>query len=119
MYKFYTTWTESKARETYGYNICTLKECGTNKKIARCGGGGYDMTGAVFGIWLTENFQDRLKLLSEKDNYGLFHQERGSVVDGACGTWKNIAKKIGLEVYQLYIANDKIGSAYLILDTQS
>ena len=37
-------WTLSKGKDTYGYNICTIKDTTTGKK-GQCNGGGYDMAG--------------------------------------------------------------------------
>jgi outer membrane lipoprotein SlyB len=43
-------WTESRGYNTAGWNICTLYIDG--KRAASTKGGGYDMTGAVWGNWL-------------------------------------------------------------------
>ena len=55
-------WAVSKARDTYGYNVCTLYV--DNKKVARCNGGGYDMEGTCFGRYLQQEFSDRLVKLT-------------------------------------------------------
>ena len=55
-------WSISKARETEGYNICTLLD--GNKRYS-CNGGGYDMQGTALALWLEANFQDRLSRLLE------------------------------------------------------
>jgi hypothetical protein len=52
-------WTESRGRDTYGYNICTLYVNGT--KVTSCNGGGYDMVGTCLGDWLTKEFADRIR----------------------------------------------------------
>ena len=64
-------WTTSKARDTYGYNICTLYA--DNVKVARCNGGGYDMKGTCLGNFIASRYHDRLLGLTKKF-YGLtFH----------------------------------------------
>jgi hypothetical protein len=74
-------WTVSKGRDTYGYNICTLRENG--KKIASCNGGGYDMRGTVFGVLVMKHCAEQLKGLAA--NYG-----SGDNTDGFYGLrfWK-------------------------------
>ena len=54
-------WSISRGRDTYGYNICSLWVDGY--KVAACNGGGYDMEGTVFAIWIESNFQKRLNKL--------------------------------------------------------
>jgi hypothetical protein len=54
-------WTTSRARDTYGYNVCTLYADGV--KVARCNGGGYDMEGTCLGEYVAEAFADRLRAI--------------------------------------------------------
>lgn len=61
---FETRWTISNARDTMGYNICTLYAGHEDVPVARCGGGGYDMIGTVWGSWLRYAFQEELKRLA-------------------------------------------------------
>ena len=114
------SWSISRGRDTYGYNICRLdsRQSGVRYK---CMGGGYDMIGAVFGQWLESEYQSELVELvadlpkisygsgsrlqiSEEINprfYGLTIRENGSVsLDGACGQscMVGIAQALGLEV---------------------
>jgi len=64
-------WTVSRARDTYGYNICSLYVNG--KKVSGCNGGGYDMKGTALGAWVEMRFKDELLKLKE-EFYGLtFH----------------------------------------------
>jgi hypothetical protein len=64
-------WTESRARDTYGYNICTLYVDGVKRGC--CNGGGYDMQGTSLGHWIQREFRDRLLKL-KTPFYGLtFH----------------------------------------------
>ena len=121
-------WTVSKGRDTYGYNICTLRDMGGNK-IASTYGGGYDMQGAVLGNFINSYFSNELKKLTAdrggtfarfKHNagfYGLTHynpkakswsrrylkrakEHTRSYVDGACGfdCMRRILAKIGFKM---------------------
>lgn len=45
------TWSTSKARDTYGYNITRLDDSISGKRYKTCGGG-YDMIGTVWPIGL-------------------------------------------------------------------
>jgi hypothetical protein len=58
-------WSVSRGAGTYGYNIVTLTDSETGKRY-RTLGGGYDMTGAVFGEWLQDVYQDRLRAIADK-----------------------------------------------------
>lgn len=121
-------WGISKGRDTYGYNIVTLTDTTTGKKY-RTMGGGYDMTGTVFGDWLQATEQPALLKIKRKAPmkwdgknhdrraekikntlYGMTHYtaatDKGEriVLDGACGLecMLTIAKAIGLDVQQVY-----------------
>lgn len=72
---FYLTlsWSISRGRDTYGYNICRLDAPGYYVKGAyqqaerfKTMGGGYDMVGTVIGDWLESRYQDRLMLIHER-----------------------------------------------------
>jgi hypothetical protein len=117
------TWAVSRGRDTYGYNICRLDDRNNGKRY-RTNGGGYDMIGTVFGDWLADNYQDRLKHITphsiwDSENkkpvncesvpnrsYGCTHYIDGkgyflkAVLDGACGinSMIKLAEDIGLEV---------------------
>lgn len=58
-------WTISRARDTYGYNVCTLHADG--RKVARCNGGGYDMKGTCLGDFIAKHYADRLNALTPDD----------------------------------------------------
>lgn len=60
------SWTVSRARDTYGYNVCRLED---GQKVYRADGGGYDMTGTVFGEWLADAYQDRLLKIARRAYY--------------------------------------------------
>lgn len=124
------SWSTSKGRDTYGYNICRLDDRNMGKRY-KCMGGGYDMVGTVFGEWLQENYQAELKQLAvmpvgklenagyaAKDIFKIdgmygynvrFNEETkefGKVtLDGACGleSMLKIAEAIGLEVEREYV----------------
>jgi hypothetical protein len=117
------SWSVSRGRDTYGYNICRLDSRQSGSRY-KCMGGGYDMIGTVFGDWLECEYQRELvelvaglelqpygnggtgtKTVKAEDYkntfYGLFVRADGSVyLDGACGLdcMKRVAEAIGLEV---------------------
>lgn len=47
-------WGVSRGEDTYGYNLCSLYVDG--KKVAMTSGGGYDMKGAAFAMWMRKTF---------------------------------------------------------------
>ena len=53
------SWSISRGRDTYGYNICRLDSRQSGSRY-RCSGGGYDMIGTVFGNWLEAEYQREL-----------------------------------------------------------
>ena len=66
-------WTTSRARETYGYTVCTLylnRYNGNSEKTARCSGGGYDLAGTVLGSFIHRFFRDDLKKLASSNGDG-------------------------------------------------
>lgn len=122
------TWSTSRGRDTYGYNICKLS-AGYNGTVYRTCGGGYDMVGTVVGEWLQANYQERLLALGmnacaarvdaankyESRNEGMYGMcyrvERKKVdgrlaqvaritLDGGCGieSMRKIAEAIGLSL---------------------
>jgi len=111
------SWSTSRGRDTYGYNICRLDDRNNGKRYRTCGGG-YDMIGTVFGEWLADVYQDRLQAffvanqdkleryastqrLIHPDYYGAFVRPDGSIsLDGACGieSMRRIAEALALEV---------------------
>ena len=117
------SWGVSRGRDTYGYNICRLDDQATGKRY-RCMGGGYDMVGTVFGDWLQDRYQDRLReispeayyvynvenegqeLTTNRDGlYGMYRYEDGSVrLDGGCGleAMRQIAIALGLELQRTH-----------------
>ena len=101
------SWSISKGRDTYGYNICRLDSHDSGKRY-RCMGGGYDMTGTVVAEWLVSEHQDKLKTLVVTDPfwdvfYGVIFHGGEVYVDGACGieTVRRIAEACGIELQRL------------------
>ena len=95
-------WTTSRAQDTYGYNICTLRANGG--KWSTCGGG-YDMIGTVVADYFEDMYQTELGAwadsikpdmvdagytvpgyLKHPDFYGMVIKPNGDVqLDGGCG----------------------------------
>ena len=101
------SWSVSKGRDTYGYNICHLDDGNTGKRY-KCLGGGYDMTGTVFGDWLKDVYQAELQAHRHvvTGMYGARSKDDGSVsLDGAYGfeCMLDIARVIGLDVEREYV----------------
>lgn len=114
------TWTISRARDTHGYKICTLRD--DEKKFSTCGGG-YDMVGTVFGDWLWDAYKEKLKKLKpydeqNKENYGLFVRNHRWVVDGRCGfrAMEDLAKKIGLRIKNVIEGRKQRTIGYIVTD---
>ena len=116
-------WTVSKGRQTYGYNICTLRVDG--KKVSSCNGGGYDMNGTVLGDWIAKEFSNELTKLEipwtkrngddVQEYYGLsFHDPNydpgKTIIDGeTIEQREKDGKSVGLERYQsFYSASSRI-----------
>jgi hypothetical protein len=111
------SWSISKGRDTYGYNICRLD---SNTTRYRAMGGGYDMKGTVLASWLVDEFQDRLQAIgaragahyskangyksSSDDNslYGMARNDDTGMIsiDGACGVSSviSIAEAINISI---------------------
>ncbi len=77
-------WTVSRGRDSYGYNICTLRADGAY--VARCNGGGYDMEGTCLGNYIASAFADRLRQLTPRQMPKQSHweAERARVCSGVC-----------------------------------
>ncbi len=99
-YKLKYKWTTSKARDSYGYNRCTLLVNG--KKEASTCGGGYDMIGTCLGSWAEKQFSSELLKL-KKEFYGLtYHDPNWKPSDQCLEIEKNdeLSKLTGLAQYQ-------------------
>lgn len=111
------SWSISRGRDTYGYNICRLDSRDSGKRY-RCMGGGYDMTGTVVADWLVAEHQDKLSawvttidldnsrsdyLTARHPYYGLRVGPTSVHVDGACGIECviRIAEACGIELQRL------------------
>jgi len=97
MFNLKFKWTTSKARDSYGYNICTLFV--NNERRTRCNGGGYDMQGTCLGNWIARQFEKKL-LEFKKDFYGLtFHNPNWKPSEEIIEREEQ-GKSLGLERYQ-------------------
>lgn len=124
-------WTTSHARNTYGWNICTLRDFKGDKIASTCGGG-YDMKGTVLGEMINKYFTHELKKLSTKDFYGLSHynpkakthkrrflkhatSNTKTYVDGGCGfeSMNRILEKIGFKLQ--FVKETKNSSTYILI----
>jgi hypothetical protein len=90
-------WTTSRARDTYGYNICTLLVDGVKK--GRCNGGGYDMQGTSLGNWIENQFKDELLKLNNEFSGLTFHDPNWKVSEEIIKKEEE-GKSLGLERYQ-------------------
>lgn len=94
------SWSISRGRDTYGYNICRLDVPYNTQATARrykCMGGGYDMTGTVIGEWLQDQYQTRLKAIAERAG--------SSYVKGQSGSYTS--HKEGNRLYGMTAVKDK------------
>lgn len=119
------SWSTSRGRDTYGYNICRLDDTATGKRY-RTAGGGYDMIGTVIGEWLADVHQERLSAIADRagswcdkaNGYQHHRNEHGNPargyfygmvrnddtgrisLDGACGVrcMTDVAAAIGLDM---------------------
>ena len=97
MYNLKFKWTTSKARDSYGYNVCTLLV--DSEKKARCNGGGYDMKGTCFGSWIEKEFEKDL-LKFKQDFYGLTYHDPNWQPSKEIIKREEEVKSLGLEMYQ-------------------
>lgn len=86
---FQVKWTISKAQDSYGYNVCTMRGEGMK---ARCMGGGYDMQGtclAQLTMQLFPAYFDGTIIITPEQVqqfYGLRVWENGTAhLNGVCG----------------------------------
>ena len=132
-------WTTSRARDSYGYNICTLRDFKDDKIASTCGGG-YDMKGTVLGDMINKYFTHELKKLVANSGsmdtpsgfYGLSHYNTKSktskrrflkratsntrtYVDGGCGfdSMRRILEKIGFKMQ--FVKETKNSSTYILI----
>jgi len=97
MFNLKFKWTTSKARDSYGYNICTLFV--NNERRTRCNGGGYDMQGTCLGNWIARQFEKKL-LEFKKDFYGLTFHDPDWKPSEEIIEREEQGKSLGLERYQ-------------------
>jgi len=65
-------WTTSRAKDTYGYNVCSLWVDG--RKVSSCSGGGYDMQGTCLADYIAAQYANRL-LDNNEEFYGLSYED--------------------------------------------
>jgi len=120
------TYGTSKARDTYGYPLVTLRD--EHGKAYRTCGGGYDLFGTVLGDFIQARYQTRLRAIysrfaywdrrdgsrSDTDTdrkregflYGatFYRHDSRVLLDGACGDscMVKIAEAIGLQIRYVY-----------------
>lgn len=98
-------WTVSRARDTYGYNICTLRVNG--KVVSRCNGGNYDMPGTCLGHFFDTAYAERILKLSSPF-YGLTYHDPNydpgkAVIDNeTVEDREQKGESFGLERYQAF-----------------
>jgi hypothetical protein len=117
------TWSVSRGRETYGWNIARLDSRDSGKRYRTCGGG-YDMIGTVLGQYVENELQGKLRELVHSvsgllvdagytvpgyrrinDLYGLTVAPNGHVqIDGGCGVdcVIRIIRGMNMEVQRTY-----------------
>ena len=112
------SWSTSRGRDTYGYNICRLDSRLRKQRYRTCGGG-YDMVGTVLGDYLENAFTPRLLEIKHRAGriwspltgtvepahdslYGMsYRADTGKLtLDGACGEdcIVRIAETIGVKL---------------------
>lgn len=135
------SWSTSRGRDTYGYNICKLSTGYRGKNYRTCGGG-YDMTGTVLGDFIEAEYQDRLQAISgragsmygkdkpyttrERDALALYgmtvNLDTGHVsIDGACGvsSVQRIGEAIGLSFAATLSARKGHVTGYVVTDSRA
>lgn len=127
------SWSTSKARDSYGYNIARLDDSISGKRYKTCGGG-YDMVGTVLGEWFQDQYQSELLVLVAKNAdkletysttcpdwqkiqglYGLTYRQGKAILDGGCGveSMLRIIEACGFEVERSYNKKGHITTFYV------
>ncbi len=117
------SWSVSRSRDTYGYNICRAFSPSLSHTFRTCGGG-YDMIGTVIGDFIAAKFQNELQTMrcaavpygttghfKHPELYGLFFRADGSAYcDGACGveSMLKISNAMGLECQRTHDKKGRI-----------
>lgn len=116
------SWSTSRGRDTYGYNIARLDDSESGKRYRTCGGG-YDMVGTVLGEWFQDQYQPELLALVHANAdkletysttcpdwqkvgglYGLTYRQSKVILDGGCGveSMVHIIEACGFDVEKSY-----------------
>ena len=93
-------WTTSRARNSYGWNICTLYADG--EKVGSTCGGNYDMMGPAFGEFLENTYHDRLLKLHHRagSRYSISPSgEYKRLTTKNAHRWSNHGELYGLTAY--------------------
>ena len=93
-------WTTSRARNSYGWNICTLYADG--EKVGSTCGGNYDMMGTAFGEFLENTYHDRLLKLHHRagSRYSISPSgEYKRLTTKKAHRWSNHGELYGLTAY--------------------
>ena len=83
------SWTTSRARDTYGYNIARLDDSISGKRYKTCGGG-YDMVGTVLADWFQDQHQSALLELVKTN------ADKLEVYSATCPDWRKVAGFYGM-----------------------
>ena len=133
------SWTTSRGRDTYGYNICRLDSRNGRNRYKTCGGG-YDMVGTVVADWLQAEHQDRLMAIADRAGsyytkgvggsyhtverapdtlYGMTREETSGAIsiDGACGIESvcRIAEAVGISLSAVWNRKGHV-TGYMVTD---
>lgn len=118
-YNLKFSWTVSRGRDTYGYNICTLYVDGV--KRGRCNGGGYDMQGTALAQFIESEFKEELVKTIKNEYYGLCFFDPNWKPSAECLEQEKkdeLTKLTGLARYQdFYKQTSKIPTKKHILPT--
>lgn len=138
IHRLVLSWSTSKGRDTYGYNICRLDDSISGKRYKTCGGG-YDMVGTVLGDWFEEQHQaelvtmvqanaDKLETYSTtcpdwqkvQGLYGLTYRQGKAILDGGCGVESmiRIIEACGFEVERSYNKKGHVTAFYVSKSTE-
>ena len=101
------SWGTSRGRDTYGYNICTMKANG--QKVSQCNGGGYDMKGTCLGDWAQAVLQAELVKLGKKFGVAVYDYRTTPIKTVPAGPKAR-------EIYGLHLVIEKDGSTRASLD---
>lgn len=117
-------WSISRARDTEGYNVITVRNLDTNKKMSGCNGGGYDMENTALCEAICKEYQDELretlKFIApfDKDIFmGIYRNKLDEIYsDGGCGD--GVTRKL-CEILGVSMRKNKVNSNCFIYRLES